>query len=113
MNALKARNIGGLNAASRGTALLDRDQTLALSLVSAPGQGTLNEARIITSTRRGARRCRLSTCPRPRQTRARFNSVFGSRSKNCVWPIDEHESKEDVDEALHKTFDRHCVAQLL
>jgi Carboxypeptidase regulatory-like domain/TonB dependent receptor len=45
LDALNARNVGGLNAVSRGTALVDRDQTLALSLVTTLGQGALNEVR--------------------------------------------------------------------
>jgi hypothetical protein len=45
MTSLNARNVGGLNALSRGTALRDRDQTTALSLVSALSSKTLNEAR--------------------------------------------------------------------
>jgi hypothetical protein len=45
INALNARNVGGLNAVSRGTALVDRDQTLALSMVTTLGQSALNEAR--------------------------------------------------------------------
>ena len=45
ISALNARNVGGLNAVSRGTALVDRDQTLALSLVTALGRSALNEAR--------------------------------------------------------------------
>jgi hypothetical protein len=46
INALSARNIGGLNAASRGTGLENQDQTLALSLVTTLGQGALSETRI-------------------------------------------------------------------
>lgn len=45
INALNARNVGGLNAASRGTALENLDQTLALSLVTTLGPSALNEAR--------------------------------------------------------------------
>jgi hypothetical protein len=45
INVLNARNVGGLNALSRGTALVDHDRTLALSLVTTLGQGALNEAR--------------------------------------------------------------------
>jgi hypothetical protein len=40
-----ARNVGGLNAVSRGTALADRDQTIAAALVSTLSPRTLNEAR--------------------------------------------------------------------
>jgi Carboxypeptidase regulatory-like domain len=40
-----ARNVGGLNAVSRGTALRDTDQTTALSLVSTLTPRALNEAR--------------------------------------------------------------------
>jgi hypothetical protein len=46
LDALNARNVGGLNAASRGTALETRDQALALSLVTTLGQSALNETRI-------------------------------------------------------------------
>jgi hypothetical protein len=42
---LNARNVGGLNAVSRGTALSDRDQTLAGSLVSTLSTRTFNELR--------------------------------------------------------------------
>ncbi|HEX8686132.1 MAG TPA: hypothetical protein VF654_06505, partial [Pyrinomonadaceae bacterium] len=45
VSGLNARNVGGLNDASRGTALADRDQTLALSLVTTLGRSALNEAR--------------------------------------------------------------------
>jgi hypothetical protein len=52
---LNARNVGGLNAVSRGTSLTDRDQTLAASLVSALSSKTLNEARFqYTRSRLGA-----------------------------------------------------------
>ena len=40
-----ARNVGGTNAVSRGTALADRDQTFATSAVSTLSARTLNEAR--------------------------------------------------------------------
>jgi hypothetical protein len=40
-----ARNVGGLNAVSRGTALEDLDQTVAGGLVWAPSPRSLNEAR--------------------------------------------------------------------
>ena len=45
IESLNARNVGGLNAVSRGTALSDRDQTAAASLVSTLSARTLNEAR--------------------------------------------------------------------
>jgi hypothetical protein len=45
IESLNARNVGGLNALSRGTALRDRDQTFAASLVSTLSPRTLNEAR--------------------------------------------------------------------
>ncbi|MET0624852.1 MAG: TonB-dependent receptor [Pyrinomonadaceae bacterium] len=46
LDALNARNVGGLNALSRGAALENRDQALALSLVTTLGQGALSETRI-------------------------------------------------------------------
>ena len=45
IESFNARNVGGLNAVSRGTALSDRDQTSAASLVSTLSARTLNEAR--------------------------------------------------------------------
>lgn len=45
ITSLNARNVGGLNAVSRGTALSDRDQTIAASLVSTLTSNTVNEAR--------------------------------------------------------------------
>ncbi len=55
LKSLNARNVGGLNAVSRGTALADRDQTVAAGLVSAPSVKTLNEARFqYTRSRLGA-----------------------------------------------------------
>ncbi|HEV7906098.1 MAG TPA: carboxypeptidase regulatory-like domain-containing protein, partial [Pyrinomonadaceae bacterium] len=55
ISSLNARNVGGLNAVSRGTALSDRDQTLAASLVSTLSQRTINEARFqFTRSRLGA-----------------------------------------------------------
>ncbi|HYG80874.1 MAG TPA: TonB-dependent receptor, partial [Pyrinomonadaceae bacterium] len=45
IESLNARNVGGLNAVSRGTALRDRDQTVAASLVSTLSPRTLSEAR--------------------------------------------------------------------
>jgi hypothetical protein len=50
-----ARGVGGLNDVSRGTALSDRDQTVAASLVSTLSGRTLNEARAqYTRSRLGA-----------------------------------------------------------
>ncbi len=46
IDSLNARNVGGLNDVSRGTALENRDQALALSLVTTLGQRALNETRI-------------------------------------------------------------------
>ncbi|HEX8281976.1 MAG TPA: TonB-dependent receptor [Pyrinomonadaceae bacterium] len=46
LDARNARNVGGLNDVSRGTALDNRDQTLALNLVTTLGQSALNETRI-------------------------------------------------------------------
>ncbi|HEX7956957.1 MAG TPA: hypothetical protein VF508_08450, partial [Pyrinomonadaceae bacterium] len=46
LDALNARNVGGLNAESRGAALENRDQALALSLVTTPGQSALSETRL-------------------------------------------------------------------
>jgi hypothetical protein len=55
IKSLNARNVGGLNAVSRGTALDDDDQTLAASLVSTLSRRTLNEARFqYTRSRLGA-----------------------------------------------------------
>jgi hypothetical protein len=55
IESLNARNVGGLNAVSRGTALVNRDQTLAASLVSTLTPRTLNEARFqLTRSRLGA-----------------------------------------------------------
>ena len=55
IESLNARNVGGLNAVSRGTALEDRDQTFAASLVSTLSPRTLNEARFqYTRSRLGA-----------------------------------------------------------
>ncbi|MET0646301.1 MAG: TonB-dependent receptor, partial [Pyrinomonadaceae bacterium] len=45
IESLNARNVGGLNAVSRGTALADLDQTAAASLVTTLSPRTLNEAR--------------------------------------------------------------------
>jgi Carboxypeptidase regulatory-like domain len=55
ISSLNARNVGGLNDVSRGTALNDRDQTFASSLVSTLSVKTLNEARFqYTRSRLGA-----------------------------------------------------------
>jgi hypothetical protein len=55
INSPNARNVGGLNAVSRGTALRDRDQTAAFSLVSTLTPSALNEARFqFTRSRLGA-----------------------------------------------------------
>jgi Carboxypeptidase regulatory-like domain/TonB dependent receptor len=52
---LNARNVGGLNATSRGTALADRDQTFAGTLVTTLSPRALNEARLqFTRSRLGA-----------------------------------------------------------
>jgi hypothetical protein len=45
IEAANSRNVGGLNAQSRGTALSNRDQTVTGSLVSTLSPRTLNEAR--------------------------------------------------------------------
>src|ERR1043165_3012885 len=45
IKAMNSRNVGGLNAVSRGTALGDRDQTVALGNVTTVSSRTLNEAR--------------------------------------------------------------------
>lgn len=55
IDSINARNVGGLNAVSRGTALTDRDQTLAVSNVTTISSRTLNEARFqFTRSRLGA-----------------------------------------------------------
>ena len=55
IESLNARNVGGLNAVSRGTALSNRDQTLAASVVSTLTGRTVNEARTqFTRSRLGA-----------------------------------------------------------
>ncbi|HEX8291980.1 MAG TPA: hypothetical protein VF570_09515, partial [Pyrinomonadaceae bacterium] len=55
LDALNARNVGGLNAVSRGAALANRDQALALSLVTTPGRSALSETRLqFTGSRLGA-----------------------------------------------------------
>jgi hypothetical protein len=43
---LNARNVGGVNTISRGTALRDRDQTLAANLLTTLSPRTFNEARV-------------------------------------------------------------------
>jgi hypothetical protein len=45
IQAINSRTVGGLNAASRGTSLTDRDQTFAASLVTTISRRTINEAR--------------------------------------------------------------------
>ncbi|HEV7859926.1 MAG TPA: TonB-dependent receptor [Pyrinomonadaceae bacterium] len=45
IKSLNARNVGGTNALSRGTALRDRDQTLAANLLTTLSPRTFNEAR--------------------------------------------------------------------
>jgi hypothetical protein len=55
IESLNARSVGGLNDVSRGTALSNRDQTLAASLVTTLTARTLNEARFqATRSRLGA-----------------------------------------------------------
>ena len=55
IDSLNARGVGGLNAASRGTALENRDQTIAISEVATLTMRTLNEARFqYTRSRLGA-----------------------------------------------------------
>ena len=55
IESLNARNVGGLNAVSRGTSLSDLDQTVAASLVSTLAPDALNEARFqYTRSRLGA-----------------------------------------------------------
>ncbi|HEY7547864.1 MAG TPA: carboxypeptidase regulatory-like domain-containing protein, partial [Blastocatellia bacterium] len=52
---INARNVGGLNSISRGTALDDRDQTIALSEVATINDRLINEARFqFTRSRLGA-----------------------------------------------------------
>lgn len=45
VDSINSRNVGGLNAVSRGTALNDRDQSLAIGEVAAFSSLTVNEAR--------------------------------------------------------------------
>lgn len=55
IESLNARSVGGLNAASRGTALEDRDQSFAVSEVATLSAKTANEARFqFTRSRLGA-----------------------------------------------------------
>lgn len=55
IESLNARGVGGLNATSRGTALENRDQTIALGEVATLSPRTLNEARFqFTRSRLGA-----------------------------------------------------------
>jgi len=55
IDSINARNVGGLNAVSRGTALRDRDQTIAVSDVATISSSTINEARFqFTHSRLGA-----------------------------------------------------------
>jgi hypothetical protein len=56
-----ARNVGGLNAESRGTALENRDHTLAANLVATLSTHTVNETRV------QATRSRLEAPPNDRQ----------------------------------------------
>ncbi|MDX6384498.1 MAG: hypothetical protein QOK48_2071, partial [Blastocatellia bacterium] len=45
LNSANSRNVGGLNAISRGTALRDSDHSIAISEVATPSSFTVNEAR--------------------------------------------------------------------
>jgi hypothetical protein len=45
ISSLNGRSVGGLNATSRGTALEDRDQTIAISEIATIGTRSANEAR--------------------------------------------------------------------
>src|SRR5262249_7355641 len=45
ISSINARGVGGLNAVSRGTALDNRDQTIAISDVATLSPTTMNEAR--------------------------------------------------------------------
>ncbi|HEV7798676.1 MAG TPA: carboxypeptidase regulatory-like domain-containing protein, partial [Pyrinomonadaceae bacterium] len=45
IGSINSRNVGGLNAVSRGTALRDRDQTITASEVTTVSSHTINEAR--------------------------------------------------------------------
>lgn len=55
ISSINSRNVGGLNAPGRGTALSDRDQTVVLNNVTTISSRTLNEARFqFTRSRLGA-----------------------------------------------------------
>jgi hypothetical protein len=55
IDSINARNVGGLNAVSRGTALKNRDQTIAVGNVMTLSSKTLNETRFqFTHSRLGA-----------------------------------------------------------
>ena len=55
IDSINARNVGGLNAVSRGTALNNRDQTIAASNVATISSRTINETRFqYTHSRLGA-----------------------------------------------------------
>lgn len=55
IDSINSRNVGGLNAVSRGTALTDRDQTLNASVVTTISSRTINESRFqYTHSRLGA-----------------------------------------------------------
>jgi hypothetical protein len=55
IDSINSRSVGGLNAVSRGTALTDRDQTLAASLLTTISSRIVNEARLqYTRSRLGA-----------------------------------------------------------
>ena len=55
IGSVNSRNVGGLNAVSRGTALSDRDHTIAASNITTLSSSTINEARFqYTRSRLGA-----------------------------------------------------------
>ncbi|MGH9903995.1 MAG: carboxypeptidase regulatory-like domain-containing protein, partial [Pyrinomonadaceae bacterium] len=55
IDSINARNVGGLNGVSRGTALRNRDQTIAVNDVATLSSKTINEARFqYTRSRLGA-----------------------------------------------------------
>ncbi|HEY7786191.1 MAG TPA: carboxypeptidase regulatory-like domain-containing protein [Pyrinomonadaceae bacterium] len=55
IDSINARNVGGLNAISRGTALRNRDQTVAINAVTTLSSKTINETRLqFTRSRLGA-----------------------------------------------------------
>jgi hypothetical protein len=113
IESLNARNVGGLNALSRGTALSNRDQTLAVSVVSTLSTRTVNEARSqLTRSRLTAsvndrvgpavnvsgvasfgrptrRRSRPSAVRPPPTVRARYSSACGSTSETSSAPEEE------------------------